>query len=355
MVVNYFPLNASQTLLVHTMAIPPSWSSGSDKSVTITVPIGFIIAGSNLTAAATFSIGGMGASNAVVNKNGVLFSSPVITPSNSSAATTKTFTSASVGAYSIYSYFNSYTFSFTPNVAVSTNDTYTCYLYFNNANGISGAPSANGAAITSSNLSNTTPTNWGFVVNPSNALSAFTNAAYSSSTDTTVGYITYGYTINNSVTTKNINTNTVTVNYTIPPLYTSNQIGYSNVVNSSYNSLVALTVYNTSIIIPNGVWLIVISNQLTGTAAFTNIYQETCGLSITALATGLIAGASVNNIQPMAVSNGFTTYSNLHTFVQLVTTISSPYSISYNWLSIFNWSGGTTVTGNFSLRYTRIA
>ena len=47
MVVNYFPLNASQTLLVHTMAIPPSWSSGSDKSVTITVPIGFIIAGSN--------------------------------------------------------------------------------------------------------------------------------------------------------------------------------------------------------------------------------------------------------------------------------------------------------------------
>jgi hypothetical protein len=185
MVVYYFPLNSSVQCLAYTFSIPPYWG-GSSGSITIKVPVGAIAAGSS--GGGTYTIAGVSTTpTAQVLRNGSAFSTPTVNTSNTAAVSTKSFAITTLGsAYSMYSYYNSYCFTFTPTQSTTTTYTYTCYLTF----------SALSIDCTLNTVPAYVPSNYGIVINPVSSTNTLTNATYSSSADST-GYLTYGYTVNN--------------------------------------------------------------------------------------------------------------------------------------------------------------
>ena len=186
MVLTYFPINASTTqYLIYTFVIPPYWGA-SNKSITITVPIGCILAGSS--GGGTYTMTGIGATSATVLQNGASFPTTGFNLSNASAPTTKSFTITTANsAYSAYSYFNSYSFTFTPTQSSTTTNIYTCYLNIPNA--------FYNCSINST--ASYVPSNYGIVINPVSLTNTFTNCVYLTGSTDTTGYLSYGYIINN--------------------------------------------------------------------------------------------------------------------------------------------------------------
>ena len=281
--VNYFPLIPGLTVYhVYTFIIPPNWGA-SNKSITVSIPLGAIMQGAS--GGGTYTISGINATGAYILQNGSSFPYSNFTVSNPSNPTTKSFVITTANsAYIAGSYFNSYSFTFTPTASTTTTYTYDCYLYLQNAT-YNCSISTNFAYV---------PTNYGILINPDCYNTAYLNNVTwaSGSGFTTTGYLRHNYVVNNdfmppsvynglavfdSIFCNKLNTPYVNRNFRPYPELLIAEVFDRHL--ATYTNIAMTTVYNALVIILSGIYLYAGMN-IKGIMSFINAYPASGGAQV---------------------------------------------------------------------------
>ena len=186
-----FPITSTPSVLIGTANIPYGSTDGVNRSIQITVPIGFLFSIGNLSVAngMTITITINPVSLANVYKNGTLIGTTNIfsTPNNMSSTTLKQFVLGSgvLGACSFNSYLGNIVFAYTPTTlpVFNTTDVYTFYVPFSYT-----ITSTSSTVITSIGLNNI---NYGIISNTTLSTSSFNQMSYYTGSNDTTGYTAY--------------------------------------------------------------------------------------------------------------------------------------------------------------------
>jgi len=186
-----FPVSSTPSVLIGTANIPYVSTDGVNRSIQMTVPIGFSFSIGNLsvTNAMTITVTVNPVTLANVYKNGALVGTTNIfsTPNNMSTTTTKQFVLGSgvLGACSLNSYLGNIVFSYTPILlpAFNTTDVYSFYVPFSYT-----ITSTSSTQITSTGTNNI---NYGIISNTTLSTSSFNQMSYYTGSTDTTGYTAY--------------------------------------------------------------------------------------------------------------------------------------------------------------------
>ena len=186
-----FPITSTPSVLIGTANIPYGSTDGVNRSIQMTVPIGFLFSIGNLsvTNGMTITITINPVSLANVYKNGTLIGTTniVSTPNNMSSTTTKQFVLGSgvLGACSFNSYLGNIVFAYTPTTlpAFNTTDSYTFFVPFSYT-----ITSTSSTVITSTGTNNIS---YGIISNTTLSTSSFNQMSYYTGSSDTTGYTAY--------------------------------------------------------------------------------------------------------------------------------------------------------------------
>jgi len=202
MVANY-PVSQTQTKYnIFSVAIPSGFSDGTNKTINVSIPVGFTMSGAKNSPSDVYMISNFTVPTSVlVYKNGTLLTTLTSTSSSYGVMSTsygsvnsKSVQGIVATTFSFYTYFYTINFSFIPPVASST-DTYIFY-----------------SPITYSLTCNfpaaeILPSSYGIMLNNSSGvLSSFTNANYYGSHDE-AGIVLYSYSVTDNYTPSSVNKN----------------------------------------------------------------------------------------------------------------------------------------------------
>ena len=220
----------SLPILLYTFTIPSYWSSGTNRSITITCPVVLKVDSNRLSTGAVYtqSCTATFPTSIQVNKNGVLLTT--ITPTNATPSyqATKTMNMNSTLSVITYQYF-AYEIQFTYVVPLSNNDVYTF--------------TANTTFNVNNNGNNIICSAFSFITNPSVGTTSFLNCSYASGSVDTTGYIAQNYSINNTIPAT-LNAFVSCESITCASILNVNSTSTKNTSSTGVNGLIQITSYN---------------------------------------------------------------------------------------------------------------